>query len=142
MRALFDLNLLIALIDEEHIHYTRAHEWWATNRAEGWASCPLTQNGFLRIVSQPNYAKPIPLSAAFDLLRRATAASEHVFWPDDISIFDPQHFDAARLLGPKQLTDVYLLALAVKHAGRLATFDHSIPLAAARGAEAKHLVVI
>jgi toxin-antitoxin system PIN domain toxin len=142
LRALLDLNLLIAMFDEGHIHYVRAHQWWVENRANGWASCPLTQNGFVRVLSQPSYPNPIPVSAALTLLSEATAQPDHTFWPDDVSLVDPQRFDNARILGPKQLTDVYLLGLAVKNGGRLATLDSAIPLAAVRAAEPRHVVVI
>jgi uncharacterized protein len=142
VRALLDLNVLISLIDDHHLHYVRAHDWWERNRARGWASCPLTQNGFLRILSQPSYNASVPLSEAFRLLREATGADDHTFWPDDISPLDDQRINRERILGPKQITDIYLLALAVKHDGRLVTFDRAIPIAAVRGAKPHHLVVI
>jgi hypothetical protein len=142
LRALLDLNVLIAMFDEEHIHYQGAHRWWAANRADGWASCPLTQNGFVRILSQPSYSKPISVTDALALLGRATVQDDHIFWSDDISLTDARLFDQIHILGPRQLTDIYLLALAVKNGGRLATFDRGIPLAAVRGAEARHVAVI
>jgi uncharacterized protein len=142
VRALFDLNMLVALLDDQHVDNARAHEWFAENRARGWASCPLTQNGFMRILSQPSYAFPIPIGDAINHLRDATASDDHVFWPNDISLLDEQLIDHSRVLGPKQLTDIYLLALAVKYGGRLVTFDRAIPMAAIRGARPEHLVVI
>ncbi len=142
MRALLDLNVLISLIDDHHLHYVRAHDWWEQNRAHGWASCPLIQNGFLRILSQPSYNAPLPLSEAFRLLCEATEADDHTFWPDDVSLLDDQCINRERVLGPKQLTDIYLLALAVKHNGRLVTFDRAIPIAAVRDAKPHHVVVI
>jgi uncharacterized protein len=116
VRALFDINLLIAAFDEEHVLHGRAQEWWAANRAHGWASCPLTQNGCVRILSQPNYSSPISIGAALDLLAEQVANTDHAFWPDSVSLTDPERFDQAHILGPKQLTDIYLLALAVKMA--------------------------
>jgi uncharacterized protein len=142
VRALFDLNMLVALLDDQHVDNPRAHRWFAEYRAQGWASCPLTQNGFVRILSQPSYAFPIPIVEAIDHLLEATGSDDHVFWPDDISLLDEQLIDRSRILGPKQLTDIYLLALAVKHGGRLVTFDRAIPAAAVRGARPEHLVVI
>lgn len=142
MRSLLDVALLIALLQEHHAHYDRAHEWWAANRAEGWASCPLTQNGFLRIVPQLRFPKPVGPPDPFALLSDMMATTDHEFWPDDISLLDEEIIDRTRVLGPKQLTDIYLVALAVKHGGRLVTFDRTIPLGAVRGAEARHLVVI
>ena len=142
MRALFDVNLLIAAFDEEHVLHGRAQEWWAANRAHGWASCPLTQNRCVRILSQPNYLSPISIGAALDLLAEQVANTDHAFWSDSVSLTDPEQFDQAHILGPKQLTDIYLLALAVKNGGRLATFVRAIPIAAVRGAEPRHVVVI
>lgn len=142
MRALFDLSVLIALLDDQHLDSARAHQWFADNRADGWATCPLTQNGFVRILSQPKYSSSVTVTEAFEHLHEATEAEDHIFWPDDISLLDERLIDHNRVLGPKQLTDIYLLALAVKHGGRLVTFDRAIPIAAVRGAQASHLVVI
>jgi len=142
VRALFDVNLLVAMLDEEHAHHGRAQLWWAANRASGWASCPLTQNGFLRVVSQPKYSNPITLTFAHDFLGQQIASTDHAFWPDDISLLDTALFDRDRMLGPNQLTDIYMLALAVKNGGRLATFDRSISVNAVRRAEARHIAVL
>jgi uncharacterized protein len=142
VRALFDVNVLIALIDEQHIHHQAAHAWWSAHRADGWASCPLTQNGFVRIVSQPRYPNPLTVAAAHALLERQVASAEHAFWSDDVSLLDETRFDRDHMLGPKQLTDIYLLGLAVHRDGRLVTIDGSIPLGAVRGAEPRHLVAI
>lgn len=142
MRSLLDVNFLIALLQPDHVHHSSAHRWWTENRSGGWASCPLTQNGFVRIVSQARYSNPIPVTRALALLQEETAATDHAFWPDDVSLTDLQRFDSERILGPKQLTDIYLLALAVKNGGRLATLDRAIPIAAVRGAEPRHVAVI
>jgi toxin-antitoxin system PIN domain toxin len=142
LRSLLDVNVLIALLQPDHAHHRVAHRWWSTQRSEGWASCPLTQNGFVRIVSQPKYPKPLPIMRALDLLGEGIAGTDHAFWPDDVSLLDAQCIDRARILGPKQLTDVYLLALAVKNGGRLATFDRAIPVGAVRGATKRNVVVI
>jgi uncharacterized protein len=142
VRALFDINLLIAMVDEEHVHHERAHAWWAENHEYGWASCPLTQNGFIRVISQPNYTNPITTTFALDLLAQQAAETDHVFWPDEISLLDTQLFDRERILGPRQLTDIYLLAIAVRNGGRFATLDQTIPLDAVRGAELRHVAVV
>jgi toxin-antitoxin system PIN domain toxin len=142
VRALFDLNCLVAFLDDGHVHNSSVHEWWSRNRLGGWATCPLTQDGFVRVLSQPSYSAPIPISRAFEHLWRNTETADHEFWPDDISLLDEEIIDRSRVLGPKQLTDIYLLALAVKHGGRLVTLDRAIPLKAVHGAEAGHLVVI
>ena len=142
MRALLDVNVLIAMVDVQHVHHARAHQWWAANQADGWASCPLTQNGFVRVIAQPSYPNGIPIRGAIELLERQIAATDHAFWSDDISLLDARHFDRARILGPKQLTDVYLLALAVKSGGRLVTFDRTIPTGAVNGAKEQNIAVI
>jgi uncharacterized protein len=142
MRSLLDVNFLIALIQPSHLHSEDAHAWWSVNRTAGWASCPLTQNGFARIMSQPRYSGAVTTRMALQRLQLFTLQTDHAFWPDDLSLLDEQLIDHSRILGPSELTDIYLLALAVKHGGRLATFDRTIPLAAVRGAEARHVAVI
>jgi len=142
LRALFDINVLLALHDGLHLHHKRSEDWWLANREPGWASCPLTQNGFVRIASQPAYANRQPLQDALARLRSATQGADHAFWPDDVSILDPAVVDHTRIFGPNQITDVYLLALAVRHGGRLVTFDGAIPVSAVRGARPEHLVVL
>ncbi len=142
MRALLDVNILIALFDVPHVHHGRAHSWWTAHRSSGWASCPLTQNGFAHVISKPGYSRPIALQTALSALAAQLGQPDHEFWPDEISITDSQLFDHSNLFGPKQITDVYLLGLAVKNGGRLVTFDRGLPLKAVRGAEARHLVVL
>jgi hypothetical protein len=142
MRALFDVNALLAMFDQEHTFHSKVRIWWAANEESGWATCPITQNGFVRIMSQPHYTNPAATIDAIRLLGMGLEQPCHQFWPDDISITDASLFDHSHILGPNQVTDVYLLGLAVKNGGRLVTFDRGLPLKAVRGAEAKHLVVI
>ncbi len=142
MRALLDVNVLLAIHDEDHLHHSRALKWWRKEAPGGWSSCPLTQNGFARIISQRSYSRPVPLANALEILRVTTARPDHAFWPDDLSLLDAQHIDLTRLLAPKQITDVYLLALAVKHGGRLVTLDTGISFAAARHAKKSQLVTV
>ena len=142
MRALLDINVLIALHDRDHIHHERAALWLDANIAHGWASCPLTQNGCLRIMSQPGYSKPQPLASLVAMLQSSTGTSFHQLWSDDISILDGARFHHSHMHGPRQLTDLYLLGLAVKNDGRFVTFDARIPLTAVHGAKAKHLVTL
>ena len=143
MRALLDVNFVIALLDPDHVHNDRAHEWWAINRDLGWASCPVTENGVVRILSNPNYSQSTTFSPSESINRliELAALNDHQFWHDDISIGDSNIFAVDRIHGPKQLTDLYLLALATKHKARLVTFDQSIPLSAVKGAQAKNLCV-
>ncbi len=142
MRALLDVNVLLALMDRDNVHHRAAMQWWRSDRDNGWASCPLTQNGFVRISCQSNFPGRPTVAQAVDQLRRQIAEPNHAFWPDDISIADEGWFDRGRLLGPRQITDAYLLALAVKNGGRFVTFDRGIPLRAVRRAEPRHLVVL
>lgn len=142
MRALLDINVLLALFDSGHLFHSRALHWWSENKAAGWASCPLTENGYLRIVSQSSYPRPAKLADAALQLRRWAAPPLHEFWPDDVSILDGALIDYSRLLSPKRIADVYLLALAVKHEGRLVTLDTGISVQAVKGARREQLIVI
>jgi toxin-antitoxin system PIN domain toxin len=142
MRALLDVNVLVALFDADHSLHAPALRWLDENGGAGWATCPITQNGCIRVMSQPGYPNTTPVVAIADRLREATAHGSHEFWPDDVSVLDDATIDPSRVHGPKQLTDVYLLALAVAHSGKLLTFDRAIPLDAVSGAQKKHLVVI
>jgi hypothetical protein len=140
MRALFDVNALLALFDDSHVFHQSIRGWWADHVADGWATCPITQNGFTRVLSQPGYTKPRSVAEALMMLQTGIVQPGHEFWPDDISIADPSLFDRSRILGPNQLTDVYLLALALKNGGRLVTFDAGVPVAAVKGATKAHVV--
>jgi len=142
MRALLDVNVLIALLDADHVLHTRATEWLSANARQGWASCPITQNGCARIMSSPGYPNPQPASAVIRRLAVATHGPLHEFWPDDISLLDPAIADPERILGPRQLTDLYLLGLAVHRRGRLVTFDTTIAINGIRGATGRHLLTL
>ena len=142
MRALLDVNVLIGLLDAAHIHHQRASQWLEQSLHHGWASCPLTQNGCLRIMAQPGYQQPQPLRTLVAMLARSTAAPFHEFWPDDVSLLDAARFEHGHIHSPRQLTDLYLLALAMRHGGRLVTFDRRMPLSAVPGASEEHLVVL
>jgi len=140
MRALLDVNVLVALLDGGHLHHELAMDWLAAHGHQGWASCPITQNGCLRIMSHPAYPNAPPVRTILDRLAAATATGLHEFWADDVSLLDDRLLDHSRILGSRQITDLYLLALAVKHGGRLVTFDTSIARQAVRGATPRHLV--
>jgi toxin-antitoxin system PIN domain toxin len=142
MRALLDVNVLIGLLDADHSLHQRAREWLGRNAASGWTSCPITQNGCVRVMSHPGYPNALPVPAVMERLREATANPAHEFWPDDVSLLDPRVADATRVHGPRQLTDLYLLALAVGRGGRFVTFDASVPVGAIKGAEKRHVVVL
>lgn len=142
MRALFDVNVLIALLDIAHIGHTKASAWLAGQIRHGWASCPLTQNGCVRIMSQPAYPGTLPAAAVAERLTEATLDPSHAFWADDVSLLDPAVLDWQKVLGHRQVTDSYLLALAVHHGGRFVTFDARVKLDAVHGAKPRHLVVL
>ncbi len=142
MRALLDVNFLLALNDTQNRFHQTAKAWLVTHMEDGWASCPLTQNGCVRILSQTGYSSPVSIQIAIQTTRASCLEQTHHFWPDDITLLDTALFDYSKIHGPRQLTDLYLLALAVKHGGRLVTFDREIPLNAVRGAKRAHLVVV
>ena len=142
MSALLDINFLIALFDAAHVHHRHAHSWLIEHRSEGWATCPLTENGCVRILAQRSYPGGLPVPEAARRLRQACLAKDHTFWPDDASVCDAKRCDLARIPSAKLLTDVYPLAIAVKRGGRLVTFDRGIPIAAVPEATPQHLVVL
>lgn len=142
MRALLDVNVLIALLDSDHASHESAISWFAKHAREGWASCPITQNGCIRIMSNPGYPNPLPVQALVDHLADACHEEIHEFWPDGVSLLDSDAVDSTRIHGPRQLTDIYLLALAVQHRGRLVTFDTGITLEAVRQATTQNLLIL
>jgi uncharacterized protein len=143
MRALLDVNVIIALLDPDHAFHERAHDWWATNARRGWASCPLTENGVVRIMSNPGYSQKARFTPG-DLigrLRQFAQQSNHEFWPDEISLRDKKIFITERIHSSRQITDLYLLALATKHRGRLVTFDQGILVSAVCDAKPANLCI-
>ena len=142
MRALLDVNVLIAALDAGHVHHPRVRGWLGAEGTGGWASSPLTQNGCVRIMSQPGYPSPLRPTDVIERLREATGHPAHAFWADDISLLDSKLIRADRVLGPRQVTDVYLLALAVRHGGRLVTLDGRIPIETVPGARREHLLAL
>jgi uncharacterized protein len=142
IRFLIDVNALIALIDPAHVQHDRAHAWFAASGRKAWATCPLTQNGVLRIVGHARYPNsPGTPAAVAEILRALCALPGHHFWPDDLTLLDAERLDSSRLLDSAQVTDSYLLALARAHGGQLATFDQRlVPDAVVHGAQALHLI--
>jgi toxin-antitoxin system PIN domain toxin len=141
--ALLDVNVLVALFDPAHIHHEAAHRWFARNRKSGWATCPITINGCIRVLSNPAYPvmDATPAGVA-DRLRAICRASDHHFWADAVSLTDEALFRVSSIAGHKQIADVYLLGLSVRNHGRLATFDRAIPVKAVLGAIPANLAVI
>lgn len=142
MTYLLDVNVLIALIDRKHVHHDLAHRWFADRGSAAWATCPLTQNGVLRIVGHTRYANtPGSPAAVVPVLTSLCALPGHMFWPDDISLIDARHATASKLLTSGQLTDAYLLALAISKKGQLATLDSRMVLhAVPKGKAALHVI--
>lgn len=141
-RFLLDVNVLIALIDSTHVQHDRAHDWFGRQGKRGWATCPLTENGVLRIVGSNRYPNsPGTPAAVAEILEVLRSLGGHEFWPDDITLLDPKRVDSDRLLDSAQVTDTYLLALAAAHRGHLATFDRHLVSAAVVGGS-KALFVI
>jgi uncharacterized protein len=142
VRALLDINVLIALLDSDHASHDSATSWFSKHAREGWASCPITQNGCIRIMSNPGYPNPLPVQAVIEHLAEACHQDIHEFWQDAVSLLDSDVVDSTRIHGPRQLTGIYLLALAVQHEGRLVTFDSRFPLAAVRKATKQNLLIL
>ena len=143
--ALLDVNALIALLWENHIFHKRMASWFAANENRGWATCPITEQGFVRIVSNVAFMNPSPgVRSALNLLEKTTEASRnHKFWADDIPLSAISASIQRRLDGHKQITGAYLLALAMHNDGRMVTFDYRMESLAPEGsAERKSLVIL
>jgi toxin-antitoxin system PIN domain toxin len=123
---LLDVNVLIALLDPSHEHHERAHAWFAAEGSAEWFSCPTTQNGTVRIVSHPRYSNSQPVPVVLDSLDSLVAAGNHRFVADSASLLDEARIDRDGLLSGAQVTDTYLLALAVSLGAHLATFDRKL----------------
>lgn len=143
MISLLDVNVLVALFDPAHVHHEAAHEWFAANRREGWATCPITENGLLRVISSVSYpGRRTTLGDALERLRSFRRSGHHRFWPDSASLADEGLVDTSQVAGSRQLTDIYLLALAVAMGGRLASFDRRIRIAGVHGASSDSLTLV
>jgi uncharacterized protein len=142
VRALLDVNVLVALLDGGHLHHRAATAWLGSHQRTGWASCPLTQNGCIRILSLTSYPNRQPPGAVAARLALALAEARHEFWPDSLSVLEPRRLAWENVLGSRQVTDAYLLALAVQHDGRLVTFDRGVSTSAVPGAGKRHLVTL
>lgn len=141
---LLDTNLLVALLWPSHERHDLAVKWFARHRGRGWATCPLTQAGFVRIVSNPAFSRDaVQPREAIQVLAANTAAKDHLFWPDDLPVADAVAFAGVRLMGHQQVTDAYLLGLAIRKDGVLATLDRRIgALAEPRSAEQKAVEMV
>jgi len=125
--SLLDVNVLIASVDREHVANERVRAWLRESAGVGWATCPLTQAAFVRIISNPSFhPRRVNVSEAVKLLSEITQRPGHHFWPIDISFAEAVKPFYERVFGHQQTTDAYLLGLAVKNNGRLVTLDRGI----------------
>jgi hypothetical protein len=120
----------------------RARLWLEQDIDQGWASCPLTQNGCLRIMAQPSYPEAFPLPVIAQRLSRALAHPAHRFLADDYSLLDASSLNWAEMLGHRQITDSYLVGLAVRHQCRLVTFDARLNPNIVVGAGPEHCLTL
>lgn len=141
--ALLDVNALIALAWPNHVHHLPAREWFSDHHAEGWATCPLTESGFVRVSSSPRATSEAktPAEALF-LLQQIVALPGHTFWEDDISLAWSELIDPTKLVGYRQITDAHLVALAIRHGGKLVTFDRGMSQVVPPHTDAKDLLVL
>lgn len=141
--ALLDVNVLVALFFNQHAHHEVAHDWFDDHQHKGWATCGTAENGAIRILSNRAYViDPLRPAEIIERFRAFRSSGRHHFWPESISLTDERRYNRSLILGHKQITDVYLLGVAVANGGSLATFDQSIPLAAVKGATKANLTVI
>lgn len=141
MIALLDVNVLVALAWPNHVHHAAARQWFLASHAKGWATCSITQTGFVRVSSNasvtPAAVRPVEGAA---LLRELTALAGHRFWPDDVPLANSPHVEPVRIAGYRQVTDAQLIGLCLRHGGQLATFDAK--LAALVPAKAKRSPIL
>lgn len=141
--ALLDVNVLVALFFPDHVHHDLAHDWFADHRHHGWATCPLTENGLIRVAcQQPSDDALVRPADVIANLERFCRDKHHRAWTDAVSLTDATLFAPQFIRGHRQVTDVYLLGLAKKMGGQLATFDRTISVKAVRGATAESLRII
>lgn len=137
-----DASALLALLDPDHPRHDDMAQWFDGHSKRGWATCAITENGYLRIITAPRYANPVSIDVAADSLLQTRTAPDHEFWPCDLSLFDRPTYDTDRILGPSQIPDIYLLGLAVAHGGTFVTLDRRISPNSVVGATDRHLSII
>lgn len=127
MAFLLDVNVLVALSWPGHKAHERSLRWFGRHSGEGWATCPFTEAGFVRIVSNPALSpRAVTPTEAIRALEISVSHPRHEFWKDDLSFVDSVRPLRAKLIGHQQVTDAYLLGLAMHKKGKLATLDRSI----------------
>jgi uncharacterized protein len=143
MRLLLDVNVLVALLDEGHVHHSIVQALIDKPKVK-IATCALTENGVLRVMNLPAYSSygPVGFEPIRKQLQQLCTDLDHEYWPCDISLRQDSTVQWNRVMGHNQITDVYLLALAVKHKGALATLDHRVAIETIRGAQKSNLLVL
>ena len=137
MTYLLDVSVLIALLDAGHIQHIKTQDWFGKTGRHDFATSPIVENGALRILGNPRYpGSPGSPAAVVPSLATLRTLAGHSFWPDDLSLLDSQHVDCSKLLAAGQVTDTYLLTLAVSRGGRLATLDRRLATDAVAGGRA------
>lgn len=125
--ALLDINVLVALMWPAHEDHKRAQTWFRRHQAAGWATCPFTETGFVRILSNPSFSRDsVSPREALTLLAANTSHPTHHFWPASLDLNSALKDFARSVVGHRQVSDAYLLALSLHHRGRLATMDRAI----------------
>jgi toxin-antitoxin system PIN domain toxin len=143
MIALLDVDVLVALFDPAHLHHEAAHEWFGANRGSGWATCPITENGFASVISHSAYpGRRVTVADALERLVTFADSDDHHFWPDSTSLRRRSRIDTGLLGGHDRIRSAYLLLLAVENEGRLATFDSEVPLGAVPQAKPEQVAVL
>jgi uncharacterized protein len=141
--CLLDVNVLIALLWPPHEAHDRAQRWFAKNSARGWATCPITQAGFVRVVSNPAFSRRVVSPGdALQVLSESLQHPEHRFWTDDIPLTEAIAHAGGRLVGHQQVTDAYLLGLAIHKKGRLATLDSRLTSLLPEQGEVRNRIVV
>jgi toxin-antitoxin system PIN domain toxin len=141
--ALLDVNVLVALFQPDHVHHELAHDWFADNRQSGWATCPVTETGLVRLLAHPRFhVGRIGVAAVVDRLRRFQSDPLHEWWEASVSLSDPALFQLTAIQGHRQVTDVYLAGLAHSRGGKLVTFDRAVLWSAVSGARPSLIEVL
>jgi toxin-antitoxin system PIN domain toxin len=127
MVTLLDINVLVALAWPNHVHHAATHRWFARHARQGWATSSIVELGFIRVSSNVRaIASAVSPQEAAALLRRITALPHHHFWADDVQFASSSSVALSRVVGHQQVTDAHLVALAIRHNGRIVTFDRGV----------------
>ena len=143
MRHLLDINVWVALLDEAHVHHAQALAF-AKRRSVKIATCPLVENGVIRVLNLPGYSRlgPAGFERVKNKLQQICTDLDHEFWPDEVSLRTEASINWSRVLGHNQITDIYLLALAVARQGCFVTLDHRVTLSTVKSGTVKNLMLL